>query len=134
MSIYHTRSASTERRPCTVCVRKGVDVLNALPPAKFPLFVAEGHSILFYSPWFQQSGTIDIQKEGRGERAEATPHFGLLSIICVHKNCAFTLSVRVAKSRQKKTLGRDQPKISWEKQPVSKRNPSGAQAAFFLHT
>ncbi len=43
--------SSTERKPCNVCVRKGVDVLNALPPAKFPLFVAEGYSILFYSPW-----------------------------------------------------------------------------------
>jgi hypothetical protein len=43
--------ASTVRKLCTVCVRKRVDVLNALPPAKFPLFVAEGHSILFYSPW-----------------------------------------------------------------------------------
>jgi hypothetical protein len=37
--IFRLLLSGTVRKPCTVCVRKGVDVLNALPPAKFPLFV-----------------------------------------------------------------------------------------------
>jgi hypothetical protein len=42
-------------KPCNECVRKGVDVLNALPPAKFPLFLGEGHSILFSPPWLYKA-------------------------------------------------------------------------------
>ncbi len=36
--LIGNKYATIERKPCNMCVRKGVDVLNALPPAKFPLF------------------------------------------------------------------------------------------------
>jgi hypothetical protein len=62
--------APTERKPCGLCVRKGVDVLYALPPAKFPLFLREGHSILFYSPWLDLLHRSSNNQRNRLKNAE----------------------------------------------------------------